>query len=190
MHDAAFARASVPTPIAILKLPLRPYSVGHSIWLQAAGNPLAEDSGAFSITAEHVIEAVWTCASGWRELATQQARWLTLLKLRSWGRRARREDLAGAAVEFQKYRRAGSSVPPLKPPEGGGRTLGAPLAATLVQFLVNHFGKSEEEALDYPLGLAYWHFAAHQEREGAMRIVNAAEMEFENWCEAREAANA
>lgn len=188
MHDAAFARAAVPSPTAILKLPLRPYSVGHALWLLAAENPLADENAESAIRPQHVVEAVWTCAHSWRELAAQHRRWLTLLKLGIWRRRARREDLALAAAEFQNYRRAGSSFPPIKPAEGDGRNCGAPVPALLIQFLAARLGKSEEAALDYPLGLAYWHFSAYQERQGVLQIKNAAEIEFEDWCLEQEAA--
>jgi len=51
-------------------------------------------------------------------------------------------------------------------------------------------GRTEEEALDYPLGLAYWHFAAYQEAQGNLKILNADEVEFLEWCEAQDRAAA
>lgn len=72
----------------------------------------------------------------------------------------------------------------------GGRAAGAPLLARVVQFLVGRLGRTEEEALDYPLGLAYWHFAAYQEAQGNLKILNADEVEFLEWCEAQDRAAA
>lgn len=182
MHDAAFAGAAVPAPIRILRLVLRPYSVGHALWLQAALNPLAEENSGLSVKPYHVIEAVWTCSCTWRELRRQHEGWLTLLKVAVWRRRSRRLDLALAGAEFQNYRRAGSSFPPIESAGAGGRIGGAPLLARVIQFLVANLRKSEAEAMDFPLGLAYWHLAAWQESEGALKILNAGEMEFEDWC--------
>ena len=186
--DAAFARAAVPAPTKVLNLPLRPYAVGHALWLEALGNPLAgECEGA---TAAQIVEAVWICAHGWRELAEQHRRWLTLVKVWVWRRRCRGARLARALGEFQAYRRAGSSVPAVEGMGSGGRVAGAPLLARVVQFLVGRLGRTEEEALDYPLGLAYWHFAAYQEAQGNLKILNADEVEFLEWCEAQDRAAA
>ena len=67
MSDAAFARAAVPAPTKVLNLPLRPYAVGHALWLEALGNPLAgECEGA---TAAQIVEAVWICAHGMLRVA-------------------------------------------------------------------------------------------------------------------------
>jgi hypothetical protein len=129
---------------------------------------------------------VWVCANSWRELISMDKAWLTLLKIRAWRWRARRCDLALAAADFRNYRRAGSRLPPVASAEAGGRIAGGPIVAGLVQFLIERLGKSETEAMDYPLGLGYWHFAVYRESQGALKILNAGEIEFEEWCEEQE----
>jgi len=188
MHAAAFARAAVPTPSIILKLPLRPYSVGHALWLEEENNPLAGDTEGRKVQARHIIEAVWICSSTWRELQAMHAERLALVKHWIWRRRARREDLAVAVVDFQNYRRNGSTFPPAESLEGGGRVAGSPVLARVIQFLIQRMGQTEAQAMDYPLGLAYWHFAVHQETEGGLKILNAGEMEFEAWCQQQDEA--
>jgi hypothetical protein len=187
MHDAAFARAAVPSPTRILNLPLRPYSVGHSLWLAAADNPLGEDGAPnSSITPLQALEAIWICSHTWDELGEMHRRWLTLLKLWIWRWRRRGLDPAQAAAYFQNYRRAGSDFPPIDSMGDDGRTAGAPAPAVLLQFLMMKMGKTEPQAMDYPLGLGYWHLAVYQELEGRLKISNAEEVEFEEWCRAQD----
>ena len=190
MHDAAFASAALQSPVTILKLALRPYSVGHELWLQAENNPLnslQEPLPNSRILGRHVVEAVWICAHSWRELRSMHQAWLTPFKIAAWRRRNRGADLAPAAADFQNYRRAGSTAPPMGPIDGAGRDLGGPPLAGITQFLLeSRLALSADEAMDFPLGLAYWHYAVHREGKGALKILNAGEMEFEEWCEGQE----
>ena len=113
-------------------------------------------------------------------------RYLTLFKIGIWRRRTRGCDLALAAADFQNYRREGSGCPPVEGMGGAGRIAGAPLLARVIQFLVDRLRIEATEAMDYPLGLAYYHFATHQETEGELKVLNEGEIEFADWCRAQD----
>ena len=64
------------------------------------------------------------------------------------------------------------------------------MLARVIQFLVMRMRMTEVEAMDYPLGLAHWHFSTWLEGEGTLNIQNAAEKEFDDFCEAEDAKEA
>jgi len=185
MHDAAFAEAAVQSPAYILKRPLRPYSVGHELFLQGRRNALVGGDLA-AIRPFHIWEAVLICEHSWREIRHLGMDPLIGLKFRIWGWRARKESLEVAIADFINYRRAGSSFPPTDPPDSSGREAGSPVMARLIQFLIAYLGKTEEQAHDYPFGLANWHFATWLETQGTLKILNEAELDFEKFCREQE----
>ena len=72
-------------------------------------------------------------------------------------------------------------------PEAKGRSLGGPYEATLIQFLINaRLCAGVDGAMEYPFALAEVHYLTHLEREGAIKILNAEEIEFKEICEARD----
>jgi hypothetical protein len=48
--------------------------------------------------------------------------------------------------------------------------------------LIRELRLTQEEAHEYPLALAEVHYLSWLEREGGLRILNAFEMEFEEYC--------
>lgn len=67
-----------------------------------------------------------------------------------------------------------------------GRGLGGPYDAVLIQFLIQHLGLSEAQALEYPFASAQAHFITHCESEGTLKILNGDEMAFREDNHARE----
>jgi hypothetical protein len=68
-----------------------------------------------------------------------------------------------------------------------GRALGGPYESTLIQFLLNaRFVQDMAAAMEYSFALAEMHYLTHLEREGAIRILNAQEIEFKETCAARD----
>lgn len=194
MHDEAFADATRPTPACVLCLPLLDYSIGHEVLLLRRRNPIVLLSPAhfFDLSdqeqARAIMEAVWICANTWRENRRQPFAWL---KIRIWGWKIRNANFSLAIAEFRNYLDAGRTLPPLLPcDDNQGRLCGAPFLARLIQYLVRHMKKTEEEAMDYPFGQAQFHYFTHAENEGALRIKNADEVDFENYCEEQDAIEA
>lgn len=180
MHDLAFADATRPTPAVILRLSMRPYSIGHELILFHRRNPLVifSDEEFAKLPAVHqrraVIECALVCCQSWKR-NNRPHRWL---KLWEWSNR--KSDFPLAIAEFRNYRAAGSSYPPRAtfPPDEdkGSRSLGQPTLAWLYNF-VSRLPAPEiqlwgELAWDFPLGLAAWLNASALEIEGMVKIEN------------------
>lgn len=173
MHEATFAQAALPAPTICLGLPLRPYSLGHELYLirEFDGEPSLDDLPA----------AVLICCQTWAEL--HRPDWLLRLKLAIWRRRIARMDLEIEFAVFELYRLCGSRHLPVSKILRPGRVIqrepGAPYLLQLHQLLVTRFRKSECEAWDYPYGLAKMQWQAWWESEGGMEIKNEAEAKHE-----------
>lgn len=204
MHEAAFARAALPAPIRVLGLTLRPYSLGHELWLlksetrdpKTEGSPKPEIRSADDEARRALISAVLVCCHSWDELASDKRDILLGFKMRIWGRRLSKLNLARERAAFQAYREAGNLDFPLsdiiRPGSGGSaRPPGAPYLLRLHQFLVTVLRMSTTEAWDYPLGLAKMQWAAYWEDQGGLQVYNWQDAEHDAFvakCEAEEAA--
>lgn len=193
MHEAAFAHAALPRRAVILKLPMRVYSNAHELWLWRRGNPFVTDTlkgGHQTIERRHLVEAALICCHTHAELMRIEEDWLLWFKTKIWRWRIRKilasDDLTALAIaEFRIYRAEGCSEPATLEARQNGkiehqRAAGAPFILRLLQFVMLVLGKTEAEALAYPHGLSVWHYCAHYEREGALRIQNADEQSADN----------
>lgn len=194
MHDAQFAAAARPARYSILRLPMRPYSIGHEILLLAQGNPILY-SGFDSLPANEqraaVIRAALICSQDWLD-NQKPHRWLGL-----WSWLNRNTDYALAIADFKNYRDAGSTFPNVPDKEAGriasnmlgeeprkGRELGSPYLARVYNFIcekpeteIRAHGKT---TFDFPLGLANFLYLTRLECDGDFKIENAKEMEIKN----------
>ena len=177
MHDAALSRAALPDPTVILGLALRPYSIGHELflirercWYQAALRP------------QDLMKAALICCQTWDETRRMTTDWLLGPKLSVWHWRIRkllREPyLTRELAAFAAYREDGSLEFPLsgitRPNSGPVKTPpGAPFLLRLQQFLMIKLGLAEAEAWDYPLGLAKMRWMSYWEEEGGIEIYNS-----------------
>lgn len=215
MHELSFSETVCAPRHVVLKLPLSDFSIGHNLLLSCARNPLLWSSDAhfnalpFEEQVRWLIEAVLVCATsykarkklnepsvfGWRARLH-----LSDVALWHWFRKfGAHTDWAAEIALFRNYinssrvitnydqRREGFPFLPCTTADGAtGRALGGPYEAALIQFLIAHLRLTEEEALEYPLGAAQMHYLTHMEREGALKIINAAEMAFEEDCRAQD----
>lgn len=196
MHEAAFARAALPATTQVLGMVLRPYSIGHDLFIQR--------EALESPTNANLIQSVLICCHGWTEARRLSGDWLLGLKLRIWGRRLRKVDWPREREKFEQYRiegclefRLSEIIRPGRAPRS--RPPGAPFLLRLHQFLVTRLHKTEAEAWDYPLGLAKMQWAAYWEEEGGLQIYNwedaehdafVAKMEAEEQAELKGGSNA
>ena len=91
-------------------------------------------------------------------------------------------DSARIVTEFNARREGFPFLPTLPMPDASGRSLGGPYDAALLQFLISSgLCRTQNEALEYPLAMAQIHFMTWLEREGNLRIMNAFEMDFEEY---------
>ena len=180
MHESALARAALPTAIRCLGKSLRPYSLGHELWL------IRENCSVLRGSVLGLPAAVLICSRAWSQLlSVNSERWLGL-DLRLWGWRTRRMDSGAELARFLEYRNAGllefehSEI--MDPDRGEIRMPGTPFILRLQQWLMGEPCRlSEAQAWDYPVGLAKMRWQAHGESEGCFQIKNAGEAEFDDY---------
>jgi hypothetical protein len=182
MHEPLLARAALPAPTIVLGLTLRPYSIGHELYLQR------EVSNQPGKAEEGLIRAALICCQTWNECRAMGSDFFILLKLAIWRRRrkirASKFDFEKELATFARYRLEGSlAFPPsdvLRPDRGAPPRLpGSPFLLRLQQFLMLEFHLSEARAWDYPLGLAQMRYAAFYEEKGGCDIYNQQNADFD-----------
>lgn len=183
MNDEAFADAARPTPRAILRLPMLPYSIGHELILQAERNPLLAVPSDFNsipdvLQRAAIFRAVLVCSRTWEE-NERCARWPFL-----WAWFAKRSNIPLAVAEFRTYRNDGSTCPYLSTLERNSpRSLGSPIMALLLNYAEDRYGR---KAIDMPLGYIAWKFYAHLEMDGACNVENEQEADIRQQIEAHQ----
>lgn len=187
MHELALADSARPARFAILGVPLLEYSLGHELLLISLRNPVVFEGFAGLGTGEQsaaLIQAVLICSRPWEKRFRPRPwfwwKWFNLRNLFP--------DYALAAVQFTAYRLAGSTAFPVEPSEGGGRSLGAPAQALVIQFVARAFNLRVAEAHDFPYGYGLAHYYAHLETEGALKIPNAADHSMSSFADEHDAA--
>lgn len=175
MHTAAFSLAALPPPTVILGLLMRPYSLGHELYLIREGNSFATNSPSFV----DLPAAALICCQSWEENHRMPGDLLIGMKLALWKWRIRKMNLAQQALMFRQYQEAGSyefpvsTIPKPDNKERKTRLVGSPFILRLHQWLMLTFRMSEAEAWNYPYGLAKCRWACFWESEGGLDIYNA-----------------
>jgi len=184
MHEPALSRAALPAPVVCLGMLLRPYSLGHELWL------IRESNAALRGSIDGLPAAVLICSQTWGELRRMRSDHFLGPKLSIWKWRARLQlwnnwrlhfDMPRELATFLAYRAEGLLELPISQVSRSDRAMprlpGCPFILRLQQWLMTHFHLSEDEAWDYKVGLAKMRWAAHWEQEGGLDIYNAHEAE-------------
>lgn len=195
MHEAALAQAALPAPTVVLGLLLRPYSLGHELFLIREGNCVGNavaSIGGKPPEMRDLVEAVLICCQTFAEAKAMNRDWFFELKMKLWGRRLKKVDVAVELGKFRAYLDQGSLEFPIsRMPRPGvrtsGRMAGAPFLLRLHQFLVTRLGLNEAAAWDYPYGLAKMQWSAYWEAEGGLDLYNEHEEQFDAFVAAQEA---
>lgn len=160
MHDLAFADTARPTPVRVLGLTLRDYSIGHELFLLRERNPfLCATRDEFNQFPPHeqvyaIKRAALICSRPWRlnvgaELGTYKE---PHLRLWAWAIRWELHNVPLAIADFRNYLAEACKLLPLlssSVPEdaeayeiankgeklGSGRALGSPFMAQLMVYL-------------------------------------------------------
>jgi hypothetical protein len=189
MHEAAFAQAALPAPTVVLGTLLRPYSLGHELFLTSEANPIIAGE---PVLYPHLESAVQACCQSWSEYSATD--YWAGLKARlwhwrtwHWSRSFMEGPLRGEIKKFLNYREAGCLEFPISDftsaeRDASGRWPGAPFLLRLHRFVMK-MGKTEAEAWDYPVGLAKMHWQAHYEAEGLLDIYNSHDEGFQQFAE-------
>lgn len=202
MHDLAFADAARPAPRRILRLPMRPYGIGHELILQSRRNPLVclthEEFNHLPVAQQisAAITAALVCYRTWDENSKRER------NLRLWGWFIRNTDWPLTIADFRNYRNEGSICPRITedqfsdmPSESdGSRSFGSPFLARLINFLssrpasILHHQPMLNPIMDYPLGLAAFEYFASGEEQGRVQVENTSEQETRESFEKNQAA--
>jgi hypothetical protein len=174
--NEAFAVAARPAPVVIMRMKLRPYSIGHEILLTAEKNPLLgswDDFDKLELPQQiyAIFRAVTICAMSWEDnqkhLQGTLGIWMRF-QISLWLLCIPKGDIAVAIADWRTYRADGTTYPKILEPEEDGRMLGAPMMARLVALM-------GVGAFNVPLGYAQWVYFAHAEATGLCRIENEKE---------------
>lgn len=192
MHEPLLAQAALPAPRVVLGMLLRPYSLGHDVWLVREGSQLHPDSTR-QATLPDLFRAVLICCQTWEESKAMPFDWFAGLKLWLWRKRlGRKIDFLAELASFREYQTFGSLEFPLsdvaQPSRGPApRAPGSPFVLRLHQWLMQHHRLTESEAWDYPLGLAKMRWACFWESEQGLDVYNAHDAEFDAFVAEQEA---
>lgn len=193
MHEAALSRAALPAPVRIYGIELRPYALGHELFLIRENNPLAVGGNPLP---GDLFEAVWICSSTFKECTEARSSLFYIPKLWLLKRRAKKYNFEKEAEAFRQYREDGSlefpisEIPRPNRDSGPTRPPGSPFLLRLHQFVMERLQKSELEAWDYPVGLAKMRWAAHWEQKNGLDVYNAQDAQFDAFIAEQEAKGA
>lgn len=169
-NAAAYATACFPDTWHILKVKLRPFTLGHALLLQRLESPFL--SGGRRPDGTDLALAVLVCSVPW-ERAARQAEGRILGWRMRW-LRVPVENIWGGVRAFQDYLREAHDGPEFWVRDQGGQKspLRAPFYQTLKLTQMTQFHKSEREALSTPLRLALWDHAALFESKGVIELLD------------------
>src|SRR5881396_4296409 len=158
MHESVLSRAALSAPTVCLGMLLRPYSLGHELWL------IRETNATLRGSIDGLSTAVLICSQSWDQLA-ERRRFDPFLDFRFWlwKRAIKRMDSAKELKTFLAYRGEGLLEFPIselaRADRGTSRLPGCPFILRLQQWLMREFRLTESEAWDYPVGLAKMRWA-------------------------------
>lgn len=180
MHAAWFTAAVPDAPVTVLKLRLRPYSLGHEILLTRLESPFVQASPISEARREADIRsallvAALICSQTWEDACrTLHSPFLNLF-LRFWRWRLRNTDWSAELIRFANYVRAGTWMPEVNTPKSGGRALKSPWPFRLAAILMREMHQSESAALNMSMSRAAAYYAAIGDMEGTLDLFGPAD---------------
>ncbi len=169
--SAHYCKAERPEPPRCIGLKLRPYSLGHHVSLRAYDSTLL--SGEPPLYTDLVL-AVFICSQTWAGWQEWKQSWKFPVFLKIWGWRNRAFNVEAEAKVFMDYIAAGEACPEANVP-ANARSLEAAWESRLKMFLIRELRMSHEEAMDYPLALAWQDYTAFGEESGRLKLLSDAD---------------
>ena len=179
---AQFYKAARPEPPRVIGLQLRPYSLGHHLTLHAYDSSFVNGAGALF---SDMILGVLICSLTWKEWEVWKRSWKLAVFLKVWGWRMGKFDVKAEAEKFTAYLAEGSECPEVAVPSKG-RALSAAWESRLKLFLVKELRLTVDEAMDYPLALAWQEYCAHGEQEGTLTLLSEGDKQSLEWLKSDE----
>src|SRR5688572_1727774 len=173
-----FYKAAIPEPFTILKLRLRPYSLGHIILLHRVESSFV--TGITPSPAElltDLITSVFICSQTYEEAIRALDNPKLPKFMRRWERRLGRFDLSIKAKEFVEYIQAHSASPLFKVEEGKTRPNACPLVQSVKISLLCETNLTETEILNRSWSLCLWDFVSIMARTGKVDIMDPAKVD-------------
>ena len=172
MSSAAnYCKAARPEPPRCIGLQLRPYSLGHHITLRAYDSTFL--NGQPPVYSDLVL-GVFICSQPWRGWQEWKDSWKFPVFLKIWGWLNRRFHVEHESEKFAAYLSAGQECPEVNVP-ANARSLEAAWESRLRLFLIRELRLSHEEAMDYPLALAWQDYCAWGEEAGRITLLSDAD---------------
>lgn len=173
-NDKAYSSAMHPNRHTVGGCLLYPFCLGHAILLSKRKSPIAklwEDAGSESaeIRLGDIALAIWICSNKATDSMARIGRWVTRFQIARISKRIAQENPEAAIEAFIEYIRRGFSSPRLKVPDKSKRC-GAPLISVLKVFLISKMHRTEDEAINMPIELAFWDQATYMESEGRVEF--------------------
>lgn len=165
-----YCKAARPEPPRCIGLQLRPYSLGHHVSLRAYDSVLLNGGFLYS----DFILAVFICSQSWQGWQEWKSSWKFPVFLKLWGCFAGRFDLKREGEVFAAYLAEGERSPEVNIPTES-RALSGAWESRLKLFLIRELGLTHEQAMDYPLALAWQDYCAAGEEAGKISLISDAD---------------
>lgn len=180
-HSVSYADACQPAKWRLLRVNLRPFSIGHMLCLLHVRSPFV-CADAKEIKSTHLAEAIWYCSMPYEKALKATNRKLPL-RFRFWAWKLAfifelRPDLFEERVrQFAKY--IAESGAPVDIWTSDKATTGTtPPMLGYKRVLMSHYGYSASEVLNMPFRQAIYEACAYSESEGAISFVSADDREY------------
>lgn len=168
--SADYCKAARSEPPVCIGLRVRPYSLGHDITLRAYNSSVLSHNPIYS----DFILAVFICSRTWGEWSGWKDSWKLPLWLKVWGRCAGRFDIPAEWKKFEAYLIEGRQCPEVNVPDQSREMSGA-WESRLKMFIIQKLRFTYEQAMDYPLALAWQDYCADGEESGKVSIMSEAD---------------
>lgn len=198
--EKQFLEALIPEPVVVLGVRLRPFSLGHSLFLQRQGNKFLASSpvqGTVKDFLDDLVTGVAICSSTWREnlkafstgsIVEDVARW-NLNVEKQLEETKEQIDWERECQIFNDYIVTGTRTPPFTrdrrrpslPGEPENKS-SLPSVEIIRVALMAKLGMSHAEIMDLPLAQVMWDFLAYEELYGksGLKITTEASEQIEH----------
>ena len=183
-NDRQYASAMHPNRFTVGGCLLFPFCIGHAILLSKHGSPIAKlwsgnEQDDVQIGLGDIAFAVWICSNRATYSMAKIGSFWSRFAIANLSKRIARDNPSGTIEQFIEYIRLGFSSPRLKIPDKSKRC-GAPLMSVLKVFLISKMHRTEDEAINTPVELAFWDQAAYMESEGRVDFWTDRDSELES----------
>lgn len=174
---AQWVTRAIPDPTTCLKLPLRPYALGHELLLLRIESQFVQE-GCPDLSA--LVLACLICSQDFHSAEKAlRSRWLKTFCL-FWGWRCRKLNFGEEVLRFIAYRSAGLWHPPINQIIGGERKtrkLKAPVEFGLLHFLMHDLHLAYDAAMNFPMAIGHELWATAGDRNDELDLSGGAEEE-------------